>query len=1348
MAAALMSAAHAAVTLSVTARANPAVYAASLTYTVAVAPLLAGDPVPTGAVSAILDGSHVLANAALDSAGRALIAIPPLDAGSNAVTFSYSGDGRYAQAQSNFTQFLSKAHSHTAAALNGRQAAATVRIDEPSANSGSAPSGTVQFFDGTTLLGTATLAPSSLLTSVAELKASTAPASLTAVYSGDANFNSSRSATAVQTGAGAVTLSVISSANPSVFAEPVTLMIAVAPVAVGGPIPTGSVAASLLGLFSLGTVTLDASGQGSLAAPTSSAAGIPWGFPAGSNNVLLTYSGDANYANTQTNFTQLVNKADTIIVTGPDGRATVSTNSPTKTPIGFALPGGDPGSANPTGSVQFLQDGALIGTAPLSPTGHLQSTAHWSAGASPGVAMYSGDANHNGSTSAAVTRQSQTAATTTVTSSANPASFAEPVTFSATVAPSVAGGAIPTGTVLATVFGSETLGSAFLDATGKASFTVPQTLVFSTGANYDGYLPLPWGLATGSNVITVTYSGDSNYAQGQTTFNQMVNKVDTVTSVAVAPAAAPAKSFTIAATVAFHELAITLTPFAIPSTGNVSPSPTGSLNFYDGTTLIGTATLLQGINFTSTATLATATVPTSVSAVYSGDVNFNGSSSASTRLSGGAPVTISLGASTASMTYGEAFPVVATVTPAIEGALTPTGTLTFFDGSQNLGWTATLDAAGVGTLPIPEPLPAPAACAPNCPAAAPMLVLSPGSHSITAAYSGDSNYAAAASSPLSLQIAKAASTIALAGVCAVALPGQCYVSASVADAQPPAGGPVHFMTMGASGLVDGDPSGMVQFFSGSMSIGTASLTSSAALSVTSTATLSSTGGSSSAVYSGDPNFQGSTSPAFSPFATAVSLAASPNPSTVGQSVMLTANVAGQTPAIVGPTGSVTFLDGATLLGQVTLSGTAATLSTTFTTAGPHFLSATFSGDSFYLPSTSAGYGQIVTPPGGALGVLNLTPGSPSAAYGQQVTFFVTTTGSPMAPPYGAVALLDGAVVVVSGMLIRGYAELIVTLPVGTHQLSAVWVGDGDLPPAVSPVLTYVVTRAPTIITLGGQPLTATVSASPAGAGTPTGTVQFTAQGLLATSTLIAGSATVTIPASTSGPIVAVYSGDANFAPSTTAPPSLAMVVVSGVVSSVVAPDEIATIYGANLAASTTSGTPPLSTSLAGVSVTVADINGVSRFAPLYYASAGQINFVVPTGTASGPATLTVAGQSLAISVTPISPNLFPVGQIVAVHPDGTQSIYDTDAPIVFGTDSLYLVVYATGIRHVSSLFDVTCTVGNNLNLPVTYAGAQSQYPGLDQVVVPLPPSLQGAGTVKVLVTAGGYASNAISLTFQ
>jgi uncharacterized protein (TIGR03437 family) len=500
-------------------------------------------------------------------------------------------------------------------------------------------------------------------------------------------------------------------------------------------------------------------------------------------------------------------------------------------------------------------------------------------------------------------------------------------------------------------------------------------------------------------------------------------------------------------------------------------------------------------------------------------------------------------------------------------------------------------------------------------------------------------------------------------------------------------------------------------------------------------------------------------------ASTVSLTSSANPSAPGQSVTLTANVFPSSPTLnnasQAPTGTVSFLDGTTVLGQVTLTTAMASFTTTFTTAGPHFLSVNYSGDTNYLGATSAVFGQIVNPQTGSLGVLSLTPSTPTASFGQQMVFFAAPAQPGNAPPKGQIFLMDGTASVGGGQLDGGTAPIIVTLPVGTHQLSAMWAGDDNHPPAVSPILTYIVTRAPTSTTLGspaptttsGQDvLVATVTAYPAGAGTPSGTVQFidaTTQAVLATSALSAGSATATLPASDSAiPIVAVYSGDANFAPNTTAPPTLAIVDMVGTVGSVLAPDEIATIYGTNLAASTAAAIPPLPNSLGGASVTVTDVAGVSRPAPLYYASPGQINFVVPTGSASGPATLSVAGQSLSITVTPVSPSLFPVGQIVAVHPDGTQSIVDTDAPIVFGSDGLYLVLYATGIRNRSSLETVTCTVGNNLFLPVTYAGAQSQFPGLDQVVVPLPPSLQGVGTVRVVVTADGYASNAVSLTFQ
>jgi uncharacterized protein (TIGR03437 family) len=756
--------------------------------------------------------------------------------------------------------------------------------------------------------------------------------------------------------------------------------------------------------------------------------------------------------------------------------------------------------------------------------------------------------------------------------------------------------------------------------------------------------------------------------------------------------------------------------------------------------------------------------------VYYGDTNFNGSSSASTTFSGGAPVSMRVTAGGGSLVYGAAFPIVATLLSA-PNAPVPTGTLTFFDGSQNLGWTATLDAAGTGTLLLPMPLGTPAGCAPACPAAAPVLVLSPGAHSITVTYGGDTNYAAVTSSPLKLNIAQAPTVTTVGGACTGTIPGGCDVTASVADARPPAGGPVHFMTMGPSGLVDGDPSGTVQFFNGSSSLGTASLTPGTTLSVTSTAGMGTVFIASLAVYSGDANFLGSTSssttpPPASKLANSISLSSSPNPSTAGQSVTLTANVVPAPvldPAILAPTGTVTILDGTTQLAQLTLTTGMASFTATFTSAGPHILSVSYSGDSNYLPS-SASFGQTVNPQSGTLGVLSLTPSTSAStsSFGQQMVFFVGVTGSGFATPGGGGFLLDGTTVIAGWQWDLNSAPVIVSLPVGTHQLWAAWPGDSNLPPAVSPILTFVVTRAPTSTTLGSPPtgatsgqdvLVATVIPYPAGIGTPSGTVQFldaTTQAVLATSTLSAGSATATLPASDSSiPIVAVYSGDANFAPNTTAPPTLAMVdPAANVIESVAAPDEIATLYGANLATSTASATPPLPTTLAGTSVTVTDVAGVTRPAPLYYASAGQINFVVPTGSAIGPATLTVAGQSLSFSVTPISPSLFPVGQIVAVHPDGTQTIVDTDAPIVFGSDSLYLVWYATGIRNRSSVEGVTCTIGNNLFLPVTYAGAQSQFPGLDQVVVPLPASLQGVGTVRVVVTADGYSSNALSLTFQ
>jgi uncharacterized protein (TIGR03437 family) len=86
-------------------------------------------------------------------------------------------------------------------------------------------------------------------------------------------------------------------------------------------------------------------------------------------------------------------------------------------------------------------------------------------------------------------------------------------------------------------------------------------------------------------------------------------------------------------------------------------------------------------------------------------------------------------------------------------------------------------------------------------------------------------------------------------------------------------------------------------------------------------------------------------------------------------------------------------------------------------------------------------------------------------------------------------------------------------------------------------------------------------------------------------------------------------------------------------------------------------------------------------------------------------------------------------------------------PISLGpsTEQIYLEMYGTGIRNASN---VTAAVGG-LNVPVLYAGPAPGFAGEDQVNIgPLPQSLTGAGSLNIVVTAGGQAANAVNVTIQ
>ena len=93
-------------------------------------------------------------------------------------------------------------------------------------------------------------------------------------------------------------------------------------------------------------------------------------------------------------------------------------------------------------------------------------------------------------------------------------------------------------------------------------------------------------------------------------------------------------------------------------------------------------------------------------------------------------------------------------------------------------------------------------------------------------------------------------------------------------------------------------------------------------------------------------------------ATTTTLASSPNPSAVGQTVTFTATVTSGTAGSL--TGNVVFREGPTVLGSKALSGNQAILTVSSLSQGAHLVTAVYSGDGTFASSTSPGLTQTVT----------------------------------------------------------------------------------------------------------------------------------------------------------------------------------------------------------------------------------------------------------------------------------------------------------------------------------------------------------------------------------------------------
>ncbi|HZS07209.1 MAG TPA: hypothetical protein VFD58_20400 [Blastocatellia bacterium] len=202
-----------------------------------------------------------------------------------------------------------------------------------------------------------------------------------------------------------------------------------------------------------------------------------------------------------------------------------------------------------------------------------------------------------------------------------------------------------------------------------------------------------------------------------------------------------------------------------------------------------------------------------------------------------------------------------------------------------------------------------------------------------------------------------------------------------------------------------------------------------------------------------------------------------------------------------------------------------------------------------------------------------------------------------------------------------------------------------------------------------------------------------------------------------------------------------------------APEAIAATFGTRLALSLETATSiPLPTTLGGTTVRV---NGVT--APLFFAAAGQINFLIPPETQNGTAVIevtttdgTISRNNMTISST--APALFtadtsgrnaPAALATADgivyravgNPDGSANQINTDD---------YLVLFGTGVRRAAS-GTVKITIGG-VSAPVLYSGAQGDFVGLDQLNTQVPAGV--AGLVDLVLTVNGKVANTVKLNVR
>jgi uncharacterized repeat protein (TIGR03803 family) len=282
-----------------------------------------------------------------------------------------------------------------------------------------------------------------------------------------------------------------SAPNPSTFGQAVTFT---ATVTSSSGTPTGTVN-FYDGASHIGSGTLNGSGQTSIASSS---------LPAGSNSIIAAYQGATNFdTSTSPTLNQIVYCV---------GKCSTTTNLASSLnpsvygePVTFTATVTGTTSVPPTGTVVFqwndLGETLTLGSATLNASGVATLTkSNLNADTYPVTAVYKGDANNLGSSSAVLNQAVfQTTSAATLTSSPNPSTVGEAVKFTATIS------------------------SSTVKATGPVIFTAGDTVLGTAQVGWNGEATISTSsLPVGSTAVFATYNGDSNIKGSSASVAQVV----------------------------------------------------------------------------------------------------------------------------------------------------------------------------------------------------------------------------------------------------------------------------------------------------------------------------------------------------------------------------------------------------------------------------------------------------------------------------------------------------------------------------------------------------------------------------------------------------------------------------------------------------------------------------------------------------------------------------------------------------------------------------------------------------------------------------------------------------------